>query len=60
MNFLVAQLGARMHYAIPRILQDEGMLSSFYTDISAVQGWPKLLRYLPHVFRNGIYSKENI
>ncbi len=46
-RFLVAQLGARMHYAIPRMLYEGGRLERFYTDICAVQGWPRLLRMLP-------------
>ena len=46
-NFLVAQLGARMHYAIPRMLQEAGMLSHFYTDICAVKDWPRALSLLP-------------
>ena len=43
---LVAQLGARMHYAIPRMLHEAGMLEHFYTDICAVKGWPSLLNRL--------------
>jgi len=37
---VVAQLGARMHYAVPAILQRAGMLERFYTDICA----PRRLR----------------
>lgn len=44
---IVAQLGARMHYAIPRILYEAGLLEHFYTDICAVKGWPSLLKALP-------------
>jgi len=36
----VAQLGARMHYAVPAILQREGLLERLYTDICA----PRRLR----------------
>lgn len=50
-NFLVAQLGARRHYAIPRMLQEAGMLSHFYTDICAVKGWPRALNLLPDGLR---------
>jgi glycosyltransferase involved in cell wall biosynthesis len=46
-EYLVAQLGARMHYAIPRMLHEAGMLSHFYTDICAVKGWPSLLQHIP-------------
>jgi glycosyltransferase involved in cell wall biosynthesis len=51
MTYLVAQLGARMHYAIPRMLHEAGMLAHFYTDICAVKGWPKLLRAVPVTMR---------
>ena len=46
-RWLVAQLGARMHYAIPRILADADLLEHFYTDICAIKGWPSLLSHLP-------------
>lgn len=48
---IVAQLGARMHYAVPRIYSEAGMLEHFYTDICAVQGWPRVLRWLPDRLR---------
>jgi glycosyltransferase involved in cell wall biosynthesis len=35
---VVAQLGARMHYAVPVILQRSGMLAHFYTDFYAGKG----------------------
>jgi glycosyltransferase involved in cell wall biosynthesis len=44
---VVSQLGARMHYAVPRILDAAGELEQFYTDICADQGWPSWLRCLP-------------
>ena len=47
MKFLVAQLGARRHYAVPRILNEAGMLDYFYTDICAVKSWPRLLKFWP-------------
>jgi glycosyltransferase involved in cell wall biosynthesis len=51
MKYLVAQLGARMHYAIPRMLHDAGMLARFTTDICAVKGWPRLLKHVPESIR---------
>jgi len=39
----VAQLGARMHYAVPRILNAAGMLERFYTDFVVARPWPSLL-----------------
>lgn len=44
---VVSQLGARMHYAVPRILHREGRLERLNTDICATRGWPRLLRHLP-------------
>ena len=46
-RILVAMMGARRHYAVPRILQRGGRLERFYTDICSVQGWPKLLTHVP-------------
>lgn len=46
-QFCVAQLGARMHYAVPRILEHAGMLERLFTDFSVDCGWPKLLNVLP-------------
>ncbi len=50
-QFVVAQLGARRHYAIPRMLNDAGMLSRFHTDICATKGWPRLLKAVPPPLR---------
>lgn len=50
-SFIVAQLGARMHYAVPNILHRAGMLARFYTDICAVKGLPGLLRTVPSALR---------
>jgi len=44
---VTSQLGARMHYAVPRILSEAGLLERFYTDICAVQGFPRLLSFVP-------------
>jgi glycosyltransferase involved in cell wall biosynthesis len=49
---LVAQIGARMHYAVPRILYEEGRLEHFYTDICAVKGWPRALNLAPRFLRS--------
>ncbi|CAH1654331.1 Glycosyltransferase involved in cell wall biosynthesis [Hyphomicrobiales bacterium] len=43
----VVQLGARMHYAVPRMLAAQGELARLYTDVTAVQGWPRLVGRLP-------------
>jgi len=51
MSLIVAQLGARMHYAVPRILHQAGLLEHLYTDICAKKDWPRLLRLLPPALR---------
>ncbi len=51
-TYIVAQLGARMHYAVPRILQESGHLERLYTDICAARGWPKLLNLIPNSLRS--------
>jgi glycosyltransferase involved in cell wall biosynthesis len=50
-SFLVAQLGARMHYAIPRMLHESGILDHFFTDICAAKGWPRFLALIPGVLQ---------
>jgi glycosyltransferase involved in cell wall biosynthesis len=55
MRFIVAQLGARRHYAVPWILHEAGMLARLYTD-SYVGNKPWLERALglmPAPFRSG-------
>lgn len=48
-------MGARMHYAVPRLLSAHGVLAHFYTDICASVGWPSLLRLIPQgVLPNGL------
>jgi glycosyltransferase involved in cell wall biosynthesis len=51
MSIVVAQLGARMHYAVPRILRRAHLLERLYTDICASKGWPRLLGALPPAMR---------
>lgn len=54
MKVAVAQLGARMHYAVPRILHEVGMLHRLYTDICAVKDWPRWLRIVtPESWQTG-------
>ena len=50
-RFAVAMLGARMNYAVPRILHAAGMLDRFYTDFSAGSGWGRVLRAWPRGLR---------
>lgn len=51
MRFTVGMMGARMHYAVPRLLKEKGELAHFFTDICAVKGWPSLLRCVPARWR---------
>jgi glycosyltransferase involved in cell wall biosynthesis len=51
MTFVLAQLGARMHYAVPRILHAAGMLERLYTDTIAPPG--ALGDLLDRIGRNG-------
>jgi glycosyltransferase involved in cell wall biosynthesis len=54
-RFVVAQLGARMHYAVPRIFHEAGILERLYTD-SYVGNKPWLVRTLgliPAPLRSG-------
>lgn len=41
--FLVAQLGARMHYAVPRLLMNAGILDRLYTDLYASRAFRSVL-----------------
>ena len=43
----VAQLGARMHYAVPRILHEHGLLERFYTDLHSKNAVLDAARELP-------------
>jgi glycosyltransferase involved in cell wall biosynthesis len=38
-SYVIAQLGARMHYAVPRILHADGQLNHFFTDLAGDKGW---------------------
>jgi glycosyltransferase involved in cell wall biosynthesis len=46
-EFVVAMLGARMHYATPRILHESGRLLHLFTDLCGVKGVPRTLAFLP-------------
>ncbi|MBA4388069.1 MAG: hypothetical protein C0404_08820 [Verrucomicrobia bacterium] len=49
--FTVAQLGARMRYAVPRILEAAGRLEVLYTDVYAKGVMTGLCRLIPHALR---------
>jgi glycosyltransferase involved in cell wall biosynthesis len=42
-RYIVAQMGARRGYAVPKILAQAGMLERFYTDVCGNQGWGRWL-----------------
>jgi glycosyltransferase involved in cell wall biosynthesis len=46
-SWVVARLGAAMHYAVPRILHQAGLLERFYTDFYANERWMRLFGSLP-------------
>ena len=46
-RFLVAQIGARMHYAVPRILAAQGLLERLHTDLCATVGLGRLAADMP-------------
>ena len=53
MRILVAQLGARMHYAVPRIFHEAGLLERFFTDSYSGNKplWRGTLRTIPRILR---------
>lgn len=46
-TWVVARLGAAMHYAVPRILHRAGRLERFYTDVYAAGIARKVLSLIP-------------
>lgn len=46
MNVLACQRGARRRYAVPRLLEDAGVLSAFYTDSSVYSPLGKIARFI--------------
>lgn len=51
-KFVVAQMGSRLHYAVPRTFHEAGMLERFYTDICASGLLATGLRHLPQGLRS--------
>lgn len=44
-RILVAMIGARRHYAVPRIFAMVGWLERFYTDYFVVERWPSVFQW---------------
>lgn len=57
MNYSVAQIGARRHYAVPEILNVHNKLDTFYTDFVSVKGPFKFLHYYPETYLSGALKK---
>jgi len=57
MKIVVSQLGARMHFAVPRNLQQQGMLGHLFTDFSAAKGLLSLLQIIPCALRPTILQR---
>ena len=53
---MVAQIGARHHYAIPRMLEKNEHLSAFHTDANAVKGLGKWLTKVPGLRASGSFK----
>jgi glycosyltransferase involved in cell wall biosynthesis len=51
-SYVIAQLGARMHYAVPRILHADGQLNHFFTDLAGNKGWLRSCDYLAGVLQS--------
>jgi glycosyltransferase involved in cell wall biosynthesis len=57
-RFAVAQLGARMHYAVPALLHRAGLLDRLYTDLCADVGWLQMLgRIMPRRLTPGAMKR---
>jgi glycosyltransferase involved in cell wall biosynthesis len=61
-QIIVAQLGARMHYAVPVLLHRAGMLAQFYTDTYVGKGSPLRMfsqasHLLPEAWRSPMLKK---
>jgi glycosyltransferase involved in cell wall biosynthesis len=54
---IVAQIGARHDYAVPRMLEGAGRLQAFYTDANGLTGLGAWLRRLPVVRNRGRIAK---
>jgi glycosyltransferase involved in cell wall biosynthesis len=50
-TYVVCQLGARMHYAVPRFLHGAGRLERFHTDLYAKRWWARGVESLPEAWR---------
>lgn len=56
-KYLVAQIGPRRSYAVPRVLEKAGLLEAFYTDICADLNPGKLFCHLGKGFDAGLIKR---
>jgi glycosyltransferase involved in cell wall biosynthesis len=56
-KYLVALLGSRMNYAVPRILHSAGRLERLFTDLCAAKGWPAWLSLTPAPLRRAAIER---
>ncbi len=54
---MVAQIGARMHYAVPEIFQAAGCLDHFYTDVSAGAELQAISRLMPRTLQPQLFRR---
>ena len=57
MKVTVVQIGARHHYAVPRMLERAGVLAGFHTDAIGVKGLGRLLPRMPGIGRDAAIRK---
>ena len=57
MKVVVAQLGARMHYAVPRIFAEASRLKMFFTEISIPKSVAVALSRLPGFLNRGSFRR---
>lgn len=56
-KYIAVQFGARRAYAVPTLLEDAGLLESFYTDLCGNVGIGRLLSALPASLQNGALKR---
>jgi glycosyltransferase involved in cell wall biosynthesis len=56
-RWVVARLGASMHYAVPRMLNNAGLLARFYTDFYASPLARRVLSHLPPEWRHSAVNR---
>ena len=56
-QWVVARFGANMHYAVPRMLNNAGLLARFYTDFYAGPDARRLLSTVPPKWRSSVVNR---